>query len=333
MSNWNGLSLQSEYATELGDTSAAFKSKVTDWINDGLFDISTRHNWPFMRVEGQKLFTAEAEEQSLLATSPGAPTVAASGSGNTLTASTYQVAIAFLSTTLGIETSLGTVSANVVVASGEQVDVTSIPVSSDADIDRRRVYFRDDTNAGDWYLHSEITDNTTTTATIAADATGGSTTRRPPSWDYLKEIDGSPWFKSTSQRVLSNQSLQEIWRRESGNIPSGTVSFWGAVTKDKILVSPDPSAAITASFYFFKNPERVFADRTHTPQFPYNMKAALDEYVKWRGMRYRDRQGVATQLQIYDATITRLIKDYGKAINVVGRVRDVMGNTDGHIVN
>jgi|SaaInlLV_10m_DNA_2_1039722.scaffolds.fasta_scaffold05896_2 hypothetical protein len=333
MSDWNGLALQSEYSTELGDTSAAFKAKVTNWINDGLFDISTRHNWPFLRVEGQKLFTASAEEQSLLVTAPTAPSVAASGSGNSLTASTYEVAITFLSTTLGVETRLGAVSSQQTVASGEQIDVTSIPISSDSDIDRRRVYYRDDTNGGDWFLHEEITDNTTTTSTITTDATGGSTTRRPPSWDYLKEIDGDPWFKSTAQRVLSNQSLQEIWRRESGNIPSGTVSFWGAVTKDKILVSPDPSAAITASFYFFKNPGRIFADRTHIPQFPFSMKAALDEYVKWRGMRYRDRDGVIGQLQIYDATITRLIKDYGKAINVVGRVRDTMGNSDGHIVN
>lgn len=333
MSDWNGLSLQSEYATELGDTSTAFKSKVTDWINDGLFDISTRHNWPFMRTKAQKLFTATSEEQSLLITTPGAPTVAASGSGNTLEADTYEVAITFISTSLSVETRMGTISSSVVVASGEQIDVSAIPVSSDSDVNRRRVYFRNVTDAGDWYMHEEITDNTTTTSTITADASEGSISRRPPSWDYLKEIDGDPFFESTNERMLSNRNIQEIWRRESGSIPSGTVSLWGAITRDKILVSPDPSAAITASFYFFKNPERIFADRTHIPQFPFNTKVALDEYVKWRGMRYREREGVVSQRQIYEAAIDQLITNFGKSVNVVGRVKDVMGDADGHIVN
>lgn len=108
---------------------------------------------------------------------PGAPTVAASGSGNTLTASDYQVAVTFYSSTTGFETNIGTSSSTVTVSSGQQIDVTDIPSSANnGTIDKIRVYVKDITNNSDWLFWDEINLGTTT-ETIDDDP---SSTQTPP---------------------------------------------------------------------------------------------------------------------------------------------------------
>lgn len=108
---------------------------------------------------------------------PSAPTVAASGSGNTLTASDYQVAITFYSSTTGFETNIGAASSTVTVGSGQQIDVSSIASSANnATIDKVRVYIKDITNNSDWLYWDELALGTTTD-TIDSDTTS---TQTPP---------------------------------------------------------------------------------------------------------------------------------------------------------
>ena len=82
---WNGADLVSDFSSELSDTSTAFKLKVLRWINEGLRDITTRHTWPFMRERGQAILLSGQDTNSIVPSSPSAPSVAAT-TGGSLTA-------------------------------------------------------------------------------------------------------------------------------------------------------------------------------------------------------------------------------------------------------
>lgn len=123
---------------------------------------------------------------------PSAPTLAASGSGNTLTASDYQVATTFYDSATGFESNIGTASSTVTVGSGQRIDVTGIASSADnAFIDKVRVYLKDITNDGDWIFWDEISLGTTT-ETIDSDPTSAivapETNGEPPSTGGAKYI-------------------------------------------------------------------------------------------------------------------------------------------------
>lgn len=88
---------------------------------------------------------------------PSAPSVAASGSGNTLTASDYQVRTTHYSSTYGFESNGGTTSSTQTVASGEQIDVTGMDTSTtNLFIDKTRIYLKDITNNSAWIFVAEV---------------------------------------------------------------------------------------------------------------------------------------------------------------------------------
>lgn len=138
----------------------------------------TFNNRHIMAIEGDGLFSWDGSTFSQLGQEvPAAVTVGASGSGNTLTASDYQVAVTFYSSTLGYESNIGTLSTTVTVASAEQIDVSGIPASAaNGFIDKVRVYLKDVTNNSDFIFWDEINLGTTT-ETIDADPTS---TQTPP---------------------------------------------------------------------------------------------------------------------------------------------------------
>lgn len=104
-----------------------------------------------------------------------AVTVAASGSGNTLTASDYQVAFTYYASSIGFESNLSVASSTVTVTSGEQIDVSAIPTTaSNSLIDKKRIYVKDVTNEGAWLFWSEI-NLSVTTETIDEDPTSSQT--------------------------------------------------------------------------------------------------------------------------------------------------------------
>lgn len=85
------------------------------------------------------------------------PTVVASGAGNSLTASDYQVAYTYYSTQLGFESNSSATSSTVTVASGEQIDVSDLTGDPDNDfMDRIRIYYKDITNDSEWLFWAEL---------------------------------------------------------------------------------------------------------------------------------------------------------------------------------
>lgn len=119
-----------------------------------------------------------------------AVTVAASGSGNTLPASNYQVAFTYYASSIGFETNLSDASATVTVAAGEQIDVSNIPTNPTNDlIDRKRIYIKDVISASDWLFWDEI-NLAVTTETIDSEI---SSTQTPPTKN-ARPIGGNAKF-------------------------------------------------------------------------------------------------------------------------------------------
>lgn len=144
----------------------------------------TFNNRHIIAIEGDGLYSYDGTTFSQLGQAGGtAPTVSASGSGNTLTASDYQVAYTFYSTQLGFESNLSPSSTTVTVASGEQIDVSNIDTTADNTfINKVRVYLKDITNDSAWLFISEI-DLAIATETIDED---------PTSTQVAPEVNGAP---------------------------------------------------------------------------------------------------------------------------------------------
>ena len=128
-----------------------------------------------------------------------AVTVAASGSGNSLTASDYQVGFTWYASSIGFESNLSTASATVTVASGEQIDVSDIPTSADNElIDKKRIYFKDVTNEGEWLFWDEINLDVTT-ETIDDDA---SSTQTPPTKNARPLGNGAKFIERFGNKAV-----------------------------------------------------------------------------------------------------------------------------------
>lgn len=157
------------YTTSQSGAHAAIKTGLSAGTKHRGVTVGDRH---IILIEGDGLFSWDGTTFTQLGQAPlGAPNVAASGSGKTLTASSYQVAVTGYASTLGFETNIGTSSSVVAVSSGQQIDVTSIPnTAANGFIDKIRVYVRDFTNNGPWLFWDEINLGTAT-ETIDADPT------------------------------------------------------------------------------------------------------------------------------------------------------------------
>lgn len=326
---WNGTDLRNEFSELLNDTSTEFKASVLGWINDVIFDISTRHNWPFYRTSARKILTTGTEEQDLYVSAPSAPSAAVSAGGSLTADNAYSVAVTFYNPTKKIETQLGTSVNATPTGANLTIDLTAIPTSSETSFfTQRRIYLRDVTGDGDWLLYSTITNNTATTASITAAASA--TAENPPDSHYINKLDGSPRIASIS-RVLRKVALPQLLVINSGNPVAGTPSYWAELSNDRIAFENQPSSALTLDFNIFRRPRRVYADITNEPDIPREFKELIKMGVKMKGAEYRERQDKEVLAAQYEQAIPEFIRKFGKYSNVSTSVRDVMGTTDGFV--
>ncbi len=123
--------------------------------------LNNRH---IISIEGDGLFSYDGTVFTQLGQdAPSIPSVAASGSGNTLTASDYKVAYSFYSSQTGFESNRSDGSATVTVSAAEQIDVSGMDATADnAYMDKIRVYIKDITSNSNWLFFSEIALSVTT---------------------------------------------------------------------------------------------------------------------------------------------------------------------------
>jgi hypothetical protein len=89
-----------------------------------------------------------------------APSLATGAAGTP--SGTYEARVTYVNSSTGHESSAGTTSATVTVVA-QKIEFSSIPTSSDAQVDTRKVYLRNTSTQANFYLATTINDNTTTT--------------------------------------------------------------------------------------------------------------------------------------------------------------------------
>jgi hypothetical protein len=315
--NWNGLALQNEFAAEQSDTSTAGKARVLGWINDIQQDIASRCKWDFLQKQGQKILTASQNIQPLLIARPIAPTVAVAGGGSLTASSNYYVLITHYESVSKLE-SLAGVSSLVATTteSNKTINLTAIPVSVDPLVTERRIYLR--LGTGNFYYHSSISNNTSTTASIS---TGTTSLIQPPDYSQIGQIIGEP--NIINQSKMSYRSAQQIRNLASNLTVTGIPNMFCVMGPDEIFVYPQPSSALTCQFFYSRNPATIYASSDSIPELPIFMKEVLSAGVRMKGYFYSDRDGKVEQKNIYEALLSTLTSTRMLGARGVYRVTDV----------
>lgn len=326
--DFNGYALQDELAARLGDTSTTFKARVLKWINDIQLDICSRHDWYFLRQKGKKVLTASQEYQPLELARPTAPTVAIAAGGSLTDTSVYNVVVTFVEGISGVESIAGVASADVTAtAVNKTITVTDIPVSGDPLVTARKLYLITDDSEPLFY--STISDNTTTTASITSEPTS---TIEAPDYSYITKLDGNAFIEGSRQLLF--KSPDELRLLFPGTWGDGTPNYWAVLGDDsygrkQVILYPRPSSASTLSYYYYKTPERVYAETTSRIAIPPFLREVLKNGVIWRGLDYSDRDGSVGQFNLYESSLKMAISRMGTPVKVATRVRDVIGDANG----
>jgi hypothetical protein len=336
---WNGLDLVNDFAAELGDTSPAFKTKVLRWINEGVKDIATSHQWPFLREKGKVVLTSGLDTHPITLSKPSPPTVAALAGGSLALLNEYKVLVTFYESDSEVESVAGTPSAGIIPAGADlSITLSNIPISTSPLVTARKVYVSKGGSAFAYYgiIENNLTElpgtpdplidpATPVTFAIVADTVSQLI---PPEEDAIHMIDGD--FYIENNRIVHGTSLQDLIFQSNGSNAIGTPSIWAPVNEEEIRVYPAPSSNQAASFYYFKLPAYIYGLASSVPQIPSWLREDLKNYVKWRGYDFRDRAGQESKKLNYDSGLRLTISRKGKAVKKSGRVRCTTGDSDGY---
>lgn len=158
-----------------------------------------------------------------------APTIAGGGAGSHN--GTYEAFVTYYNSTTGQESSRGTVSAEA-TCTDDQFNWTSVPVSSDNQVDTRRLYIRNVNTMANFYLAGTISNNTATTATTSVSDSAltdigpdEDENDPPPSGIRYGAFHGSRLFLANRYRVYySKLDMIESFDPEAYEQPDSTDS-------------------------------------------------------------------------------------------------------------
>lgn len=321
---WNGLDLLNDFAAELGDTSNGFKTKVLRWINEGIKDIGSSHEWPQLREKGKAVLVADQDIHPLPLAKPAAPTVALLA-GGALTLVSHKVLVTFYESQSGVESVGGFESAALTPSGGNlSIALTAIPLSTSPLVTHRRIYVS--VNGAAFQYHGEIADN----ATLVYNVTSSPTSQViSPDESAIFKLDGDLFIEGT--RVLRGSTVQNITFLTDGVSSTGSPESWAPVNEEEVMVYPMPSSDTIVSFWYFKRPARIFGTIDSVPQLPGWLYEDLRRYVIWRGYEFRDRAGKESKQANYENGLRLTISRRGKPLKRSGRVRSVTPDSDGYV--
>lgn len=334
---WNGLDLVNDFAAELGDTSSNYKTKVLRWINDGVRNISTAHEWPFLRELGNVVLTQDKATHALPLPQPIAPVLTLTTGGSLTNATLYKVLVTFYEGASKTESIAG-LSASVTSATPDlSITLSDIPVSDNPLVTARKVYVAK--GASDFQYHGIIENNLAelpgadpdvdppipVTYLVAADP---SSPVNPPEESAIFKIDGNMFI--LGDRTIEGTSLQNMIASTFQLETKGDPYWFAPINQEEVRVYPVPSSDVVASFYYFKLPQKVYGTVTSVPQMPSWIFETLRAYVIWRGYEYRDRAGKESKAINYAEILKDAISRRGKPIKRSGRVRVVTPDSDGY---
>jgi hypothetical protein len=322
--SWNGESLVDEFSALLGDTSTAFKTRVLGWVNDVIFDISTRHDWEHHLVKSKKTLEKDEEIHDLEVEAPGSFEVEITADGSLTSGSVYSGLVTFVQDN-GVESMAGEVTESVTATDSlKTLSFTDIPVSSEEVVTKRYFYLKKDD--GPYYFHSEISDNFSTTLEIDTDTTS---TIEPPDYESIRRLNGSPFFEEGSANYLEYLSADDLRRVAQGRWETGSPEYFTPIETNSISVYPVPSSDMDVSFYYFRMPRKVYYSEDSQPDLPIHMKQVLKAGVIAMGYEYRDRDGQENKKANYEKAIVDAINRTGKVANIEFAVKDYYGVFEG----
>ncbi|MDQ3159100.1 MAG: hypothetical protein M3P98_03145 [bacterium] len=330
---WNGLDLINDLSAELGDTSNSFKTKVLRWINEGVKEIATSHNWEFLREKAKIVLESGTDTHPIVMDMPGAPTVAALAGGSLALLTEYKVLVTFYEAQSKVESIAGTASAGITPLGADLgITLSSIPISTSPLVTARKVYIS--TTGGAFQYHGIINNNLTETGAVGFEVpvtyviTAPTTSvLTPPEENAIFMIDGE--FYIEDSRIICGTSLQDLIFKSNASNTNGIPELWASINQEEIQVYPSPTTDTTASFFYFKIPSKIFGIATSVPEIPSWLYNDLRNYVIWRGYNYRDRAGQESKKLNYDEGLRLTISRKGKSTKKSGRVRSVTPDSDG----
>lgn len=326
--SWNGESLVDELSALLGDTSATFKTRVLGWLNDVIFDISTRHDWGHHLTKGKKILALGEEFNSLEVSAPTAPIIALAADGSLTEGSAYSVLVTYLQAN-GVETVAGTASSSITtLPSALTISLEDIPTSPDSLVVARKLYLKKDSGA--YFYHSTLNDNFETVATISSDTTS---TFQPPDYESIRKIKGSPFFEGSPSVYLTYKDEDQLRIMAQGQWALGSPQYFSPVEGNSIVTYPVPSDDMEVSFNYYRYPKRIYYTEDSQPDLPINLKPTLKAGVIALGYEYRDRAGTEIKKANYENSLIDAINRGGRVANIEYVVRDVYGNFNGFEVN
>jgi hypothetical protein len=322
---WNGEALVNELSSLLGDTSAIYKTRVLGWLNDTIFDISSRHDWGHHLVKGKKLLALGEEIHSLEIAPPVCAKVALTIGGNLSPQGAYSVLFTFVQDN-NIETVAGASSSTITATDDNKtISITEIPTSDESLVTKRNVYLKKDD--GKFYFHSQIADNFTTTYTITTET---SSVIEPPDYEAIRRLKGSPFFEDgVRSNYLEYRDIDQLRKLAQGVWAKGNPEYFSPIESNSITVYPVPSVDMEVSFNYYRTPFRLYNISSSQPDLPIYLKPALKAGVIALGYEYRDRAGQELKRANYENALVDAINRGGRVANIEYVVRDVYGNFNG----
>jgi hypothetical protein len=322
--SWNGEFLVDHISATLGDTSSTFKTKVLYWLNKVQRNISSEHDWPFHLTKGKKIILGGEEIHPLEVEAPTAPTIAVSSGSGLTSGSTYSVLLTFIQDN-GAETVSGDESDTVTASGGNlRLSLTDLPTSDESLVTKRNVYMSKD--GGDYYYHSQIDDNFSTTLTISSET---SSTIEAPDYGSIRRLSGSPFFEGSPSVYLKYKDIDQLRLLVQGQWAQGSPEYFAPIESNSISTYPLPSTDLELSFNYYRQPFRIYYTSTSQPDLPIHLEDALIAGVIAEGYAYRDRAGQEIKKANYENALVDAINRGGRAANIEYTVRDVYGNFNG----
>jgi hypothetical protein len=322
--SWNGEALVNELSALLGDSSTVFKTRVLGWLNDTIFDMSSRHDWGHHLTKGKKYLSTGSELHSLEIAYPAAPNVALTAGGALTAGSTYSFLVTYLQDN-GVESALGVLS-NKLTTTAEflSIKLTGIPTSAESLVTKRNIYMSVDDGA--YYFHSQIADNFETDLIISTNA--GSLIE-PPDYAAIRRLNGSPFFESSPSNYLQYRDIDQLRQLIQGKWSLGSPEYFSPIESNTIATYPLPSSDFELSFNYYRNPFRLYFSKSSQPDLPVYLKPALKAGVIALGYEYRDRAGQEFKKANYENALVDAINRGGRVANIEYVVRDVYGTPNG----
>lgn len=324
--NWNGLSLATNFALEAGYTSSdttAF-ARILRFLNEGQTDICARYKWPFLEVKLERVLTVGDEIVSLSPPKPSAGSAAASSGGSLEADTTYYFRATFQIfdetglTNRRIESVASSSMSATTTSANKTIDLTGLGLwagstsSTPNDVWRNIYISTDNVN---FYYHSTITDNTTTSTSISTVSTS---TEEPPSDDLVDGLSDSVITLESNGSALKKVTKEWIQRQDPSRNQSGQPHYFAVIDSKTVMLYPKPDAAYTITYYVKRFPSEIFANNTRPLQIPRFLQPALDDYVAWKDYKHEDTAGKQSMRDNYENTLANLWMRHGAQNEPVG---------------